>query len=255
MGLFDKKTCDICGGKIGMLGNRKLDDGNCCKDCAKQLSPFFSERRKSTVSDIKEQLAYREQNKAAVAAFNTTRTLGLVTKVFLDEDAGKFAVSGAKRLSDENADIMDFSQVTGCNVEVQESNREIKRKTSDGKEVSFVPPKFSYSFTHYIIIHVNSPWFNEIKFPLSKSIEVETAGPRNALTGTAEIGRKSNEYRQAEALGNEIKTALTKVRQNVRAEVVAANTPKTAQICQLCNASCIPDSQGCCEYCGGAMIA
>ena len=34
MGLFDKKNCDICGEKIGLLGNRKLDDGNLCKNCA-----------------------------------------------------------------------------------------------------------------------------------------------------------------------------------------------------------------------------
>ena len=27
MGLFDTKYCDGCGGKIGMLGNRKLEDG------------------------------------------------------------------------------------------------------------------------------------------------------------------------------------------------------------------------------------
>jgi len=33
MGLFDKKYCDICGEKIGLLGNRKLEDGNLCKDC------------------------------------------------------------------------------------------------------------------------------------------------------------------------------------------------------------------------------
>ena len=49
MGLFDKKYCDICGEKIGLLGNRKLEDGNLCKDCARKLSPFFSERRNSTV--------------------------------------------------------------------------------------------------------------------------------------------------------------------------------------------------------------
>ena len=28
MGLFDKKYCDVCGAKIGFLGNRKLEDGN-----------------------------------------------------------------------------------------------------------------------------------------------------------------------------------------------------------------------------------
>ena len=28
MGLFDKKYCDICGEKICLLFNRKLDNGN-----------------------------------------------------------------------------------------------------------------------------------------------------------------------------------------------------------------------------------
>ena len=69
MGLFDKKYCDICGEKIGLLGNRKLEDGNLCKECAKKLSPFFSERRHSTVSEIQEQLDYREENKKKVADF------------------------------------------------------------------------------------------------------------------------------------------------------------------------------------------
>ena len=45
MGLFDKKYCDFCGSKIGLLGNKKLEDGNMCKDCASKLSPWFSDRR------------------------------------------------------------------------------------------------------------------------------------------------------------------------------------------------------------------
>mgnify|MGYP000349813611 CR=1 FL=1 len=52
MGLFDKKICDICGEKIGLLGNRKLDDGNLCKDCAKNCH-HVEDRRHSTVEDIK----------------------------------------------------------------------------------------------------------------------------------------------------------------------------------------------------------
>ena len=62
MGLFDafkKKECSICGGEIGLLGNRKLEDGNMCKNCAAKLSPWFSERRSSTVEEIKAQLDYR----------------------------------------------------------------------------------------------------------------------------------------------------------------------------------------------------
>ena len=38
--LFEKKECSICGGEIGLLGNRKLEDGNCCKECAAKLSPL-----------------------------------------------------------------------------------------------------------------------------------------------------------------------------------------------------------------------
>ena len=55
MGLFDKifekKICAICGGEIGLLGNRKLEDGNMCKNCAAKLSPWFSDRRSSTVEE------------------------------------------------------------------------------------------------------------------------------------------------------------------------------------------------------------
>lgn len=54
MGLFDKKYCDVCGEKIGLLGNRKLEDGNLCKECARKLSPWFSDRRSSTVEEIKQ---------------------------------------------------------------------------------------------------------------------------------------------------------------------------------------------------------
>ena len=82
MGLFDKKICDICGEKIGLLGNRKLDDGNLCKNCAKKLSPWFEERRHSTVEDIKRQLEYRENNKKAVMDFGITRQIstdGIIT--------------------------------------------------------------------------------------------------------------------------------------------------------------------------------
>ena len=38
MGLFDKKYCDVCGEKIGLLGNKKLEDG---KDIFKELKPLL----------------------------------------------------------------------------------------------------------------------------------------------------------------------------------------------------------------------
>lgn len=88
--LFEKKECAICGGEIGLLGNRKLEDGNMCKACAAKLSPWFDERRHSTVAQIEEQLEYRESNKENVAAFRTTLSLGETAKALVDEDVGRF---------------------------------------------------------------------------------------------------------------------------------------------------------------------
>ena len=118
--LFEKKICSVCGGEIGLLGNRKLEDGNLCKNCAKKLSPWFSDRKNSTVEEIKEQLAYREANRSKVAAFRTSRTFGVNTKVLLDEDAGKFMVTSARNLEDANPDVLDFSDVTGCRIDIDE---------------------------------------------------------------------------------------------------------------------------------------
>ncbi|MCL2588174.1 MAG: DUF4428 domain-containing protein [Oscillospiraceae bacterium] len=248
--MFGKKSCDICNGKIGVLGNRKLEDGNCCKDCVKQLSPFFSERRKSTVADINAQLAYREENKAAVAAFRTTRTLGQKTKVLLDEEARKFIVSSARRIEDENPDVLDFSQVTGCNIEVNEHKRELKQETKDGREVSFTPPRFRFMYDFECIIHVHHPWINEIRFKINDlPITGQTTGARTGAT----IGSSNHDYRLAEEIGNEIKAALTAARQAVRDDLAAANQPKVAQTCSQCRATSIPNAQGCCEYCGNAM--
>ncbi len=130
--LFEKKICSVCGGEIGLLGNRKLEDGNLCKNCAKKLSPWFSDRKNSTVEEIKEQLAYREANRSKVAAFHTSRTFGVNTKVLLDEDAGKFMVTSARNLEDANPDVLDFSDVTGCRIDIDEKRSEVTREDAEG---------------------------------------------------------------------------------------------------------------------------
>ena len=70
MGLFDKmfskKMCDICGEDMGIVSDRKVEDGAICKKCSAKLSPWFREGRTTTLAEIKEQLAYREENKAEV---------------------------------------------------------------------------------------------------------------------------------------------------------------------------------------------
>ena len=81
MGLFDKKFCDICGEKISLLGNRKLEDGNMCKDCARKMSPFMTGRRQTTVAEMKEHFAYREENRSKLRAFSPAQSFGESEKV------------------------------------------------------------------------------------------------------------------------------------------------------------------------------
>lgn len=280
--LFEKKICSICGGEIGLLGNRKLEDGNMCKECAKKLSPWFSDRRSSTVEQIQEQLAYREDNKQAVAAFHTTRTLGAGTKVLLDEDAHKFMVTSSRNLKEANPDVLDYSQVTGCRVDVEEDKDEIKREGPDGTEISYVPPRYIYKYDFYVTINVNTPYFDEIRFRINNNtIEIEPpvggaprrnvppavggaamkgvlaaagASPRPAVGGNLRFDPRDNvDYRECEEIGREIKEILTGVRQQVRDDIEAAAAPKIAVTCPYCGATTIPDQNGCCEFCGGAI--
>ena len=131
--LFEKKVCDICGEEIGLLGNRKLEDGNCCKDCAKKLSPWFTERKHSTVAEIKQQLESREENRKAAAAFQVTRAYGRDLRVLIDEKARRFMVTRAKEqdLEEENPDVLEFSQVTACDLDIRESRSEVYQKVKD----------------------------------------------------------------------------------------------------------------------------
>lgn len=238
--MFEKKNCDICGGEIGLLGNRKLEDGNLCKECASKLSPYFSDRRSSTVEEIRNQLDWREANKDRVAAFNVTRTLGYDVKVLLDEGAARFMVTRNSRWRDANPDVLDFSQVTGCDTEVRESRTELHWKDKEGKSQSYDPPRHDIDYDIYLTIHVNTPYFDEITFKVNDSRIEE---------------QFSAEYNEAERQAREIREALTHVREEVREQAAAAAAPKTAVSCPFCGATTIPDGNGRCEYCGGALGA
>ena len=255
MGLFDmfkKKECSICGGEIGLLGNRKLEDGNMCKNCAKKLSPWFSDRRNSTIAEINEQLAYREENKKAVEAFKTTRTIGKNTKVLFDENAQKFLVTSERDWKEENPDILDFSMVTGCTLDIDENRSEDKKRDKDGNYTSYNPPRYFYSYNFHMTIQVNHPYFDEIKFDLNGfSVDIN-------LEGGVPAFRKPDpslnpDYREYEKMGREIENIFAEARTQIRKEAAAASAPKMAVTCPFCGATTTPDASGCCEYCGGSV--
>ena len=257
--MFEKKACAICGGEIGLLGNRKLEDGNMCKNCAKLLSPWFSDRRSSTVEQIREQLACREANKAKVAAFHTTRTLGGQTKVLLDEDAGVFMVTSERDLAAANPDVLAFSDVTGCNLDINESRTEMMREDREGKQVSYNPPRYIYSYNFTIIIHVRNPYFDEIRFKLNTfSVDVESQAPQRGVRGgvTANSNpENSSEYQRYKQMGEEIRTALLQVRSQARARAASAAAAEaraaTPWVCPACGGQNNAGGRFC-EFCGTA---
>ena len=199
MGLFDKKYCDICGEKIRLLSNRKLDDGNLCKECAKKLSPWFQERRHSTVEEIRRQLAYREQNKEMVQKFNVTRQISTKTyNVFIDDTQGNFTIAHKLDVK-ENPDIVPLSAVLQCKMDIEQDRKE-ETYTKDGKTISYDPPVYKYEYQYRMKIQVRSPWFDDMDFRLhnfsieqddrAEIMEIERAGYEivSALTGQAPMG-------------------------------------------------------------------
>lgn len=167
MGLFSKKVCDICGGDIGLLGNRKLQDGNLCKNCAAKLSPFMTDRRESTIAEIQEHLAYREKNRALLGTLSVTRVLGHNTKVYIDDAKGLFFISSRRDWQAENPDVISVDQVINCNVTVNDHKRELYRKDPEGRDVSYNPPRYEHSYGFGVAIDVNSPYFSHIGFELT----------------------------------------------------------------------------------------
>lgn len=167
MGLFSKKVCDICGNDIGLLGNRKLSDGNCCKNCASLLSPWMTDRKQSTVEEIKEHIAYREANAKQLPGLQPTRIFGNWSKIYIDDNAGCFFVTNMTDWKKANPDIVYFDQVADVKVDIDEYKHELYDKDKEGKQIRFDPPRFEFSYSFDIVIYVNSPYFDVMRFTLS----------------------------------------------------------------------------------------
>ncbi len=183
--LFEKKECAFCGGEIGLLGNRKLEDGNMCKDCAKKLSPWFDERRHSTVEQIRIQLEARERNRVLLKDFRHDLVLGEYYKVYIMRIAGVpqfFAVSRADDYKEENADLLLFSMVTSCAPDIRESRTELKRNNGNGEQVSYNPPRYKYRYEFYIKLELKGHYIDDMRFKLNRSaVELETVMPTGGI--------------------------------------------------------------------------
>lgn len=169
-GLFEKKYCDFCGEKLGLFGNTTLaEGGHICKKCASQLSPWWSIGKTTSVTDIHEHLMYREENKAKVAEFKVTRSLGDNYKVLFDDEARRLIITSASDFTKSNPDVFDFDDVTTASWEVDENKSEVTTKDNEGKTISYNPKRYTYRYDFYITVYVKNPYFGTIRFKVNSS--------------------------------------------------------------------------------------
>lgn len=236
MGFLKKKDCDICGEKIGILGNKKLEDGNICKNCAKKLSPWFSGRRQTTLAEIRDQLEYRQENEKEIANFKISRRLGVDTMVLIDDNAQKFMISYTGSIEDDQ-DVIKFSDVLDCHLDVDETQTEIKQLDQDGREVSYRIRRWEYHYNFHIVILLNNPFFDEIKFQLN-SFRVE--------------GQSRHEYDRYKDAGEAICEALSGHQKDYQPNKNEA-VNKTPAFCPNCGNPVTQDEAVFCQSCGATL--
>ncbi len=195
MGLFDKKDCSICGAKIGLLGNKKLKDGNMCKDCAGKLSVWFQDRSDSTVAEINNQLSIRKAYEDMLAKnFIVSRAYGEFGCILIDETDGIFValpdtsdsffgdakvITSIDQIRDKKPDVIMFKEVEGVDVNVTVTSRE-EKQTVDGNQVSYNPKHMVYMAQFSVTIRLKGhPFIRTMKIPLNNgAIQIRNMGER-----------------------------------------------------------------------------
>lgn len=153
MGIFSKKDCSFCGAQSGLLSNRRLADGNICKDCRAQLSPFFDLTNKDTVANVAAQLEYRQRNLSELDYFQPSVMAGDRGKVFIDMNSGKFTFATERELREGNPDLFDLRGLHSCTFYAKET---IIRGDEDESD------SFDYDF--YLKVSVDHPFVRNFSY-------------------------------------------------------------------------------------------
>ena len=91
----------------------------------------------------------------------------------------------------ENGLILNYSQLTGSHLDIDEGRRELRRTDKDGKQVSYDPPRYEYSYNFDFTITVDTPYFDEMSFRLNpRPIILESEAP-SVFSLVRSIGRNA----------------------------------------------------------------
>ncbi|MBR3999035.1 MAG: hypothetical protein IKI93_11910, partial [Clostridia bacterium] len=106
------------------------------------------------------------------SSFKPTKTLGDYYKMYVMYENGcpsRFVVSSAANYVEANADIIRFTDVVSCNVDIRDSRTEMKRLNENNERVSYVPPRYEFSYEFYVELGINNPYFDKIRFKVNRS--------------------------------------------------------------------------------------
>ena len=187
MGLFEKKFCDICGGKVNTLTQKKLSDGYLCSDCKHKLGSFTSGWKQRTVQDVKNHLEQREQNKQKYQQFSCSASAGGKNNSLQADFNNRwfiFAVDN-RDYKNGNPQVFDFSQLQDFWIE--QEFRTLSDSDRDG-----VPDRYD----NYDNRQNNNSGFrggfinmqsSMVNVPLSAQPFVRNSGPSFSSSGVREV--------------------------------------------------------------------
>lgn len=113
----------------------------------------------------------------------------------------------------ENGLILNYSQLTGSHLDIDEGRRELRRTDKDGKQVSYDPPRYEYSYNFDFTITVDAPYFDEMSFRLNpRPIILESEAP-SVFSLVRSIDPSYNiEYRRYIQLADKMRAAVDQAR-------------------------------------------
>lgn len=264
---FLTKVCSLCGASVFSLGGNSLKDGCYCKQCKTKLSPFFIHQKTLTVSDMRVQLEKRKANEQLWKKFVATKTIGSQPKLLIDENSCQFVLLTSQKVGITTPDVIHFSQLLDCSVEITEEKTEVKYKDFSDNLKSFAPPYYACSYDFFLYITVNIPYIQTIKVKINEDpvdnnqphvIEktgglsqmfrdaLGSARSFNGLTSNAAEVRASSAYLKFERIANEMRDALWHGKASLRQK-------RTTSRCPWCDCLVSDNTSGICEHCCGPL--
>ena len=108
-----QENCSVCSNKLTRFGSKVLKDGMLCRNCAKLASEWLEDTdfAEMTVEQIREHLAYRQENREKLAEFKGSKVVDGKYSLFIDDESKDFLISKRSDYVQDNADLLNINEI------------------------------------------------------------------------------------------------------------------------------------------------